>query len=877
MDDFACKPGADMDTPGRTSPGPSSRSERGPADDRRHFKAALALFFGSGLCTLIYETLWVRQLTHSFGISVYAVSAVLATFMFGLGLGAYLLGRRSDRIRNPLRLYAGFELAISLYTLAVYFILAHRLPGIYAWASHLFDGAVRILPFALTFILLVLPTTLMGGTLPVLARYLDSDRRDRGQRGLGYLYGINTVGGVAGTGLAGFWLIKDLGIFQTTAVTVAANLAIALLALWLSRALPRTSVAAAASGSDRVPREATTQRSRSLILVTLLASGYTALSYEVIWNRTLLLHTRNSTYAFSAILMIFLIGIALGSLLFTRLPPRAVTARTLGGLQLGLAAYVWLSFYILEGTPSLLAALVGEVGVDSWTSALSIIAVATSSIVLVPTILMGMTFPMATLLIRGSATAAANTVSATTGRAYAFLTLGNILGSLVTGFLLIEWLGLRNAFAVGVAINLACGFLLWFHQRSGGGRSGRLGGYARGIACAGVALALFLLDVDRDFFKQYYGRFSKLIFYREEITDNVMVYEFDNGDRRIFYGDGRGTASISTNVANRFYGHLPMLLHPQPRSVLSICFGVGNTLSALAQHEPDRLVSVELSPGAIEAAPYFPSNLDVVATPNLEVVIEDGRNYLLRSEERFDVISMEPPRLQQAAVVNLYTREFYRLARDHLAKDGILAQWVATATIPLFEEKMVIRTFVDVFPNSALWSGITGSSVLLIGWVGDLHVDPRQLLARAERPRVRSDLARIQETPWSLLSTHLMGPTALRAYVGDGPLITDDRTLIDFSIPLSQESGFGEFDINVHRLGTTRSNAARAARRRHLLELEARAESPGYLFDAAETDRAMRERHSAALTAALEDARSRVHAKRRREVRQRIIQTYRQQ
>ena len=841
----------------------------------------MPLFFGSGLCALIYETLWVRQLTYSFGISVYAVSAVLATFMFGLGLGAYLLGRFADRFRNPLRLYAGFELVIALYTLGVYFILADYLPEIYAWASHLFGGAtlyVRVLPFALTFILLVLPTVLMGGTLPILARYLDANHRGQGLRSLGYLYGINTAGGVAGTGLAGFWLIKDLGILKTTVAAVAANLAIALLALWLSRVLPLPSVVAV-SGSDRTFREANAYRSRPLILGTLLASGYTALSYEVIWNRTLLLHTRNSTYAFSAILMIFLIGIAFGSLLFAQLPKRAVSLRFLGCLQLGLAAYVWLSFYILEATPSLLLALVGAEGVDTWASALLIILGATGSIVLVPTVLMGMTFPMATALARDrSGAIGADTFSATTGRAYAYLTLGNILGSLVTGFLLIEWLGLRNAFALGVLVNLACGFLLWFHPRpeDSGVRVGAGGGYLRSLICAGFVFALFQLDVDQGFFEQYYGRFSKLIFYREEITDNVMVFEFENGDRRIFYGDGRGTASISTNVANRMYGHLPMLLHPDPQTVLSICFGVGNTLSALAQHEPSRLVAVELSPGAIEAAPHFPSNLDVVETPNLDLVIEDGRNYLLRSEERFDVISLEPPRLQQAAVVNLYTREFYRLARDHLTDDGILVQWFSSVTMPLFEEKMVIRTFADIFPNSSLWSGITGTSLLLVGWNGEMRVDPARLLARVDRPRVRSDLARIQETPWSILSSHLMGPATTRAYVGDGPLIIDDRTLIDFSIPLSQESGFGEFDVNVHRLGTVRGNTARAVRRRDLMELEARAESPEYLLDETGIDEATRERYRVALSSAVDDARSQVHAARRREIKKTMVQRYRQ-
>lgn len=318
-----------------------------------------------------------------------------------------------------------------------------------------------------------------------------------------------------------------------------------------------------------------------------------------------------------------------------------------------------------------------------------------------------------------------------------------------------------------------------------------------------------------------------------------MVVEGERGGRAIYFSDGRGTAGTVTNPANRTYGHLPMLLHPNPESVLSICFGVGNTLSAIAQHDPKRLVCVELSPGAIEAAPYFPTNRNVLNTPNLEIVIDDGRNYLLRSDELFDVIQLEPPLLHQAAVVNLYTKEFYELARRHLTKNGIVCQWIGSS-IPEYEKKMAIRTFLEVFPNSSMWSMVKWVSPILIGSINEIQIDPERFLTHANRPKVLDDLASIGKTPWSLLANHLLGPESLRKYVGDVPLITDDRTYIDFSVPRSNESGFGIFVFNPHYELSQKNLEWRQKTRKILytrgLRLAVNSESPSYLFDWSMTD-----------------------------------------
>ncbi len=793
------------------------------------FRLALMLFFGSGLCALAYETVWVRQLVLSYGISVYAVSAVLSAYMFGLSVGAYLVGRRSRRIRNPLRVYAWFEFGIIAYTFLLYFVLEDLLPYLYSVGyGFLTDApaALNLARFMVTFLLLAVPTGLMGGTLPVLAGLL---RHGEGRVGtsIGWLYGINTLGGMVGTALAGFWLLKDLGILRTTLVALSFNLVIAIAALALSRraVLPRPP-SATAEPTPVVTRER--RPGMSLVSLTLFVSGYTALSYEVLWNRSLLLYTHNSTYAFSSILIVFLLGTGLGSLLYASFSRRLTGRRQLGLVQLLLGASVWISIPLTGELPTVLNALTSVTGTDSWAAAMSTVAVSAMSVVFIPTLLMGMTFPIATALLASSR----DEIGEVTGRAYAYLTVGNIIGPVLTGFFLIEWVGLRNAFAIGIFCNLLAAFALLLFRRA-------LWTHALAGALAAVAIVVFLSTVERDIYRSYYESFGgKIVFYKEDVSDNVLVFEKEDGARTIFYSDGRGTAGTGTDFTNRLSGHIPMLLHPDPASVLSICFGVGNTLSALAYWEPNELVCVELSPGALEAAPLFPTNRGVLQTSNLQVHVDDGRNYLLRSRKTFDVIQLEPPELHQAGVVNLYTRDFYELARDSLSENGIVCQWFS-ALMPEYEQRMVIRAFQDVFPHASLWSGSNFVSLVLVGSPQPIQIDPEEFFERAARPSVQEDLGRMKLGPMDVLVRHLLGPKGLRRYVGDVPPVTDDRTFVDFSIPRSDESGYGVFVYNTHQSYDRRKAMAKVWGRTFRLEMGA--ESPAYLFDFVGADESTRQ------------------------------------
>jgi hypothetical protein len=271
------------------------------------------------------------------------------------------------------------------------------------------------------------------------------------------------------------------------------------------------------------------------------------------------------------------------------------------------------------------------------------------------------------------------------------------------------------------------------------------------------------------------------------------VTEDPAGNRYVRYGDGRGTAGTATFLEDRSYAHTAMLLHPDPRKVLNICFGVGNSLSSVSQYAVQHIDAVELSPGVKFAAPLFErTNRGVLRDPRIRLTIQDGRNFLLSRSDLYDVIRLDPPELHTAGIVNLYTREFFELARDHLAPGGLFSIWVNIAYTPERELKMIARTAAEVFPHVSIWH-----SPYLYSWVINGSREPRPpdlaLLAKwFAEPRVKADLASIHyDDPLEFLAYFVMAEGEVAAFAGDVPLISDDRTQIDFTVPRSVESYYG--------------------------------------------------------------------------------------
>ena len=754
------------------------------------------LFFVSGASGLIYEVLWTRQLGLIFGVSTYAIATVLATFMGGLALGSYLGGQWVDRARSPLRIYAILEAGVGLYALALPMLFAGLRPlyiSLYgldvSYAVFSFGRAV------LAGLVLLVPTTLMGATFPVLVRFWVRSHDDVG-RGTGLLYFVNTAGAIVGCLLAGFVLIERLGLRGTTHVAAATNLLLAVVALWLART---PTGAARPAGHEHVAAAGdlpgVSPGIARLVLGCAGLSGFVALAAEVLWSRALLRYLYNSTYAFTTMLATFLFGIALGSALFSaRLArtrrPLLLLAGLLTGVGCGLALSSASFPYLRTASTTL---LLGD-AIVSFDRALALMFVRAGMILVLPTIFLGALLPLATALCARAPGALGRTV----GRVYAVNTLGAIAGSLAASFLLIPGLGMLGTSRLLVGLSLGGAAVV----AAAAAESTRT--RVLSVVAGAVVIALYAGIANDDVFKRTFVPDPRieLVYYAEGATDTVGVSQF-YGQRTILYEDQRGTASTTTYGINFMLGHLPMLLHPgRARHALHICFGVGNSLSAVAAHEElERVDNVELSPHVLEAGPYFWTNDGVLENPKVRTIINDGRNFLMTTHEMYDVIVMEPPETFTAGVINLYTVEFYREALAHLAPDGVMLQWIPTGQAPMDDERRLLAAFAQVFPHRTMWWQMGGGTVLLIGTREPLRIDYQRLRTHMAEPQVARDMALSQiRGADHLLSMFIFDDEAFAGFVRGATPTTDDRTVLDFSMPRYVGSGFGlgQFNPTVH-------------------------------------------------------------------------------
>jgi spermidine synthase len=746
----------------------------------------LLLFFGSGAAALVYEVVWIRLLSLTLSITVYALTTVLCAFMAGLGLGAAIAARLADRLARPLLAFGAAELGIAACGLLTPLVL-YRLGPAYVWLREGLgeSGAAFVLArFALAFGVLLVPTTLMGTTFPFLSRALIQSRADVG-RGAGALYAANTLGAVAGCVLAGFVLVPGLGLQASSRLAALANVSVAALAFALGRS--RAAGVVPLAEQTRLPPLPGTAR---LGAFAFAVSGLTAMGYEVLWTRALEHFTHNSTYAYSAMLATFLAGIGVGSAVAARRADRwSSPLRVLGVLQIAVGASVIGALLLYMRFDTLVPALGrGIGGLGSWPRVMLVIFTEAGLAMFATTFFFGATFPAVARVVVDSL----DRVGSRIGFAYLCNTLGSILGALLVGFASLPALGVRGSFLGLVGVNLALGGALFAASTP------RPAGLAGPALAALLALAAFAWIPPEMLADQYRGRYGILRFYREEVTDTIMVTESGSGARTIRYGDGRGTAGTWTAPEDRMYAHIPMLLHEHPTRVLQIGFGVGNTLASVARYPIERAVCVELSPGVVDAAPFFrETNFDVLEQPRVTLVVDDGRNFLLASRERFDVIRLDPPELHTAGVVNLYTREFYEMAREHLRPGGIFSIWVNNVMTPEEDLRMLLRTVASVFPHVSVWHGPNRYSWVINGSLESHHPDLELLEQKLALPGVREDLASIGiRDAFGFLFHFVMADGDVTRFAGDGPLVVDDHTRLDFSVPRSRDAFFGLSNVN---------------------------------------------------------------------------------
>ncbi len=745
--------------------------------DKFQLPAVAGLFLLSGAAGLVYEVVWLRQLSFVFGVTSHAVTTVLAAFMGGLALGSWLLGRLADRVKRPLAFYALLQAGVAATGLLVPLLLKlAQLIYVPLYGATGGSGIIFLTVRAILALLVLLPvTTLMGATLPALARHAGRTREAVSRR-VGILYALNTAGAVAGTLLAGFVLIEHLGLWGSTLLAAGINLLAAGGAFILSRA-PEAEV------SPRNLEKIEPTKRGHLVLVLYAVSGFAALGLELVWIRMLILWFSNITYTFSAMLAVYLVGLALGgafgSWLVKRIkkPERAFVW---GEIGVGLTAL--LSTGLVLNWPRLLGRFSQGVvgGLTGWGSLVASSLVLTLVVMLLPTFLLGMLFPVVVKLYARQV----GRVGQRVGEIYAANSVGAILGCILTGFFLIPLLGFQGSLLLLTGLSVlvaATAVWRWFEKRP----------VAWGSCAATLAFGAFWLPFNR-LGENFLGEGETLLHYAETDTGTIEVRErvddpHNNGGttRRLIIDGNQATYTAASDMRkNRMLAHLPMLVHPNPEEVLVICFGSGSTFGALAVYDTlKRVDCVEIAPGVIECAPYFGEyNLDVLENPLANLIIDDGRNYLLCTDRRYDVITAEPMPPAVAGVVNLYTVEYYELCKRALKPGGICAQWIPLYQLAVRDVRMLAASFSQVFDHVQLW--LTGDDIVILGSPEPLEVDRRRFAEAAGNPEIVRTLAEVGVPgPEALLDWFVLDDAAYREYVRGFEKVTDDRPVIEYSAP----------------------------------------------------------------------------------------------
>ncbi len=738
----------------------------------------LILFTLSGVSGLVYELVWIRLLSQLLGGTTFAISAVLAAFMGGLALGSRFFGGRADATRRPLRMYAFLEIAIALLGLGVHAAIVFLKPSYVAMAQTLPEGSLSFLRVGVALLLLLPPTFFMGGTLPVLGRYIVRSSERLG-RGLGLLYAVNTFGAVLGVFLAGFVFIPALGLLYCTLLAAAVNLAIALLILLVDRTQPELD-AAARTAMDAVEGEGEPAEIHPGLLAFLFAaSGFAAMGYELYWTRALDHFLGNSTYAFSTMLTTFLLGLSGGGWIGGRIADRVKSpAVWLGRVQIAAAftalATVPLIWDVLPRLEE--AAFLSSASLD-WNAYLMRRFAAALLIMLLPTLLLGMTFPLVNRIgIQGL-----SRLGWGIGRLYFANTLGSIAGSLAAGFAVLPLLGAKGSIIATSLIGAFIGLAAHLANR----RRGRLEPWIAGALVLAIAAGSpRMLDFGRNLLADSQTPEDRVLFDLEDPTAETRVYMKPGGAMHMSVdGHHIGGTEPSIMRKEKILAHLPMALVPEARRTLSVGLGSGVTLGTLSLYEEiDELACVEIVPGVVEGARLFAGpNFHVLDDPRTNMVVGDGVQFLLTEEGEFDVISsdskLNPEYSGNAA---LLSQDYYELCRDRLTDEGVMVQWLATH-LPASEVRIVTRSFQAAFPHSALF-WLDPYNIVLVGSRSPLQYSIDKVRAAVEIEAIRADLAAmLLDDPYVMASLFVAGDSALTEMLGEGPVNSWSRPILEFS------------------------------------------------------------------------------------------------
>jgi spermidine synthase len=645
---------------------------------------------------------------------------------------------------------------------------------------------------------LLLPAMLMGGTLPLLSRFVTHSLSQL-EASVSWFYFLNSAGAVLGAILAGFWLIPSLGLDFSTSLAAAVNMAIGGIALVLGMRVAQKGGPAAV---DQTPQgvDTTGMPWRALVIYgAVFLSGFVALAYEIAWIRLLALVLGSSTYSFSLMLAAFIAGITLGSYLISRrILPRVDSYLLFGIAELGIGMSIIVTLPLYERLPYVFLRLSGILNRTPETFFLYETGkfLFCFLLMLLPTTFLGMTLPLASRIVTQSVTQMGRNV----GLVFSLNTLGNVLGAVLAGLWLLPLLGMKPLIESGVMVNLLIGAaVLWTAH---GWVSWRRV-FLTGAGLAGLFLVMLsmpawdqLMLTSGQFRTRQMASHHSYDDYRQSIHTQSLLYYKDDKDTTVTVAQGKDgdlflKVNGKTDASSRgdlptqlLLAHVPLLLKPDANQVLVVGLGSGITAGSALRYPLQRLDLVEISAGVVEAADFFKEhNYNVLQDARLHLHLEDAKTFLRLSPRRYDVIISEPSNPWIIGIGNLFSVEFYREARQHLSAGGILAQWFHTYEMDNDSLRLILRTFASVFEHVTLWKTL-GGDVMILGSASPMEVDFSRVAERFNRDQVKEDLQRIKISNLStLLSLQIASDSTVRKMAGRGRLNEDRFPILEYEAP----------------------------------------------------------------------------------------------
>jgi spermidine synthase len=770
------------------------------------YLAVTLCFFLSGLAGLVYEVVWARQLSLFLGTTAYAHTAVITAYMAGLAAGSLYFGCYSDRHPQPLRIYAWQEVGVGLYAAAT--------PWLFDGLQKLYIGAAdpnyigatsgHLTRFGIALAALLVPTFLMGGTLPLLVRGFTTALSDLG-RATGRLYGINTLGAVSGTLLTGYLLLPRFGVQASIYTGVAINLIVAIAVLAILPSLEKQPQQSTAATEHSTPstEPAFDPVHRLLLLIGFSLAGFASLLTQMAWIRALILVVGGSVYAFTITLACFLAGIGVGSLVFMRFLARpsawlpgiwsrdrmaqaaALAALISLTLLLGLAVIGKLPGWFLAGYSSGLG--------ETFPVFQLFILVLCAVVILPPTLLMGALFPLVTVIWTRGAERAGQGV----GAAYAINTTGTILGAMLGGLFILPWLGVHYSVHLAAGLYFLVAAAFWLCAGNGLTPLYRFATIAATAMVLGAHVWLapawdpslmvsgvFRIAPKITSLREFTER-SELLYYEEGLDAVVAVRRIGDNDTLVINGkpDASSKFDLPTQI---LLGQLPLSLDRNVDNALVIGLGSGITAGTLTTSDRlESLTILEISKEVVEASTFFEQeNYHVLNDPRVNLVTADARNFLMADATRYDLIISEPSNPWISGISNLFTDEFFKLAKSRLSTNGVMTQWFHSYRMSNDDLRTLFKTFDENFQHVSAWQMGAGD-LALIGSDQPyaLSVVPATPVNREARKRAgelqRADI----NTTHDLAGSFIFGGDELTAYASDAPLNSDDNAVIEFSAP----------------------------------------------------------------------------------------------